>query len=637
MNDPEPHSAQPAAKGDAAVAAEGGIQAILEEPATIAVLPDPTKGALKSLLELLKIKKVYYVDDEHTAVIDYEVISVTLSGLIDNGKIEAVRALGIEGLNVDLPPEEIAPVFQPTWNGMNLEQQKTIIQNLLSLSEDVPYQFDINRAERIKDLFPAGLLDSLDPHGWDAIKDTITNGIRRYEKVLVLFDQDLRGAGGRFLVTKGENLIKEIRTKPFRNQVVCTLLTHLIPGTEFELDYRETILNANKGQLRKGDFFALTKIRIDDNALLADGVKKTLLNKYCEFIKDNSIRIIKSANDKVLSDIKKMDTYDFDHTILRSSYSEGVWEAETLFRISRNLYDLEVKNLMIARSYPAKVNKQIKQAKAISDIRFTINGVVEPYAQKYKLRSHDIYEQGSIINPLHQPLENGDIFEVLTGKGKGQYILVGQECDLMMRTNPIGTRSAKLATLLPITVHNSASLGTEVLKHFQKHAEKNHYLSNRFPLEYFNYGTNDIGIVNLGTSITVDLDALDLTVFNTNGIAQINITDNFNLNLLNTSWEHRYTKLLTKYKKEALEQIGLLGQVPNLEGAFKTPFKNKIYLKLSPIKDFGPSATFDGTNTFTFGIKRIMRLKYAGGKYLLERYYKHLSRTAEQHDFAHEV
>lgn len=636
MNDHDPQHASGEAEGNDAVAADGVVSAALED-VPVAVTLDPTKEALKALLELLKIKKVYYVDDEHVAVIDYEVVSVTLSGIIDAGKINALRDLGIHGLNVDLPVEEIAPVFQPIWNGLSLEQKKTILQNLLSLSEAIPYQFDINRAERIKDLFPVGLLASLDPHGWDAIKENITDGIRRTEKVLVLFDQDLRGAGGRFLVNKGENLIKEIRTKPFRNQVICTLLTHLIAGTAEELDYRKTILANNKGQLYKGDFFALTKVRIDDNALLADGVKKTLLNKYCEFIKDNSIRIIKAANDRVLGTIKQMDTYDFDHTILRSSFHEGVWEAETLFRISRNLYDLEVKNLMIEKSYPAKVNKQIKQAKAISDIRFSITGGTEPYAEKYKLRSHDIYEPGSVVNPLHLPLENGDIFEVISGKAKGKYILVAQECDLMMRTAPVGTRSAKLATLLPITIYNSASLGVEVLKHFEKFAEKNHYLSSRFPLEYFNYGTNDIGIINLGTSITVDLDALDLVVFNSDGTAQINTTQNFNINLLNTSWEHRYAKILTKYKKEAMDQTGLLGQVPNVQGAHKTVFKNKIYLKLSPVKEIGLSATFDGTSTFSFGIKRIMRLKHTGSKYLLDRYYKHLSRTAEQHDFADEV
>jgi hypothetical protein len=37
---------------------------------------------------------------------------------------------------------------------------------------------------------------------------------------------------------------------------------------------------------------------------------------------------------------------------------------------------------------------------------------------------------------------------------------------------------------------------------------------------------------------------------------------------------------------------------------------------------------------FDFGIKRVMHLKPAGANYLLERYYRHLSRTAEPHDFA---
>lgn len=596
-----------------------------------------TNEALKSLLDLLNVKKVFYVDDEHVAAIDYAVVTVTISTVIEAGKLEQLRGVNIEGLNLDLPTEEIAPVYEAIWNGLTIESQKKILQNLLSLSGNIPYQFDTKRAERIKELFPAGIMSSLDPHQWDAVKDNITQGLRRIDKVLVLFDQDLRGAGGRFLVNKGEHLIKEIKARPFKNQVICTLLTHLIDGTGSELGYRQRILDNNKGELYKSDFFALTKIRIDDNALLADGVKKALLNRYCEFIKDHSVRIIRTANQKVLEIIKQMDTYDFDHTVLRSSFHEGVWEAETLFRISRNIYDLEVKKLMLEKSYPARVNKQIKQAKALSDIRFTINELGNPYIEKYKLRHLDIYEPGNVINPLHLSLENGDIFEVTTGKNKGKFILVAQECDLMMRTNPLGSRIAKLATLLPINIYDSLAHRSEVVKHFQKNAEKNHYLSTRFPLEYFNYGTNDIAIVNLGKPITVDLDALDLVVFDTDGIAQIDINTTFNINLVNSAWESRYAKLLSKFKKEAKDQAGLLAQVPKVDGAFKTIIQNKIYLKLSPVKDIGPSVTFNGTSIFSFGIRRTMRLKYTGSKYLLDRYYKHLSRTAEQHDFAVEV
>ena len=485
-------------------------------------------------------------------------------------------------------------------------------------------------------MFPDGLLVSVSPQEWDEVKDTIDQNIGRSGKVLVFFDQDLRGAGGKFLVTKGENLIKEIKEKPFRNRIICTLLTHLIPNTGGELLYRQTVLTHFDGQLKKGDFFALTKVRIDDNALLSDGVKKVLLNKFCEFIKDKSIRIMKTAYGKVVSDIKNMDTYDFDHTVLRSSYEEGVWEAETLFRISRNLYDLEVKKLMIAKSYPARVNKQIKQAKAISDIRFRIGTNIEPYTEKYKLRSHDIYEPGSVIGPLHLPLENGDIFEVTTGKHSGKYILVAQECDLMMRTNPLGTRSAKLATLLPITSYNTEALRLEMIKHFNKFVKKNHFLSNRFQLDYFNYGTNDIGIVNLGSAIIADLDVLDLVVFNPNGNAQMNIESNFNINLVSTSWEHRYYKLHQKYKDEATLQKSLINELPKVLGQFRDKFKSKIYSKISTVKDLGPLVTFDNVATFSFGIKRIMRLKPVGAKYLLDRYYKHLSRVAEQHDFADE-
>src|SRR5690606_38544004 len=121
--------------------------------------------------------------------------------------------------------------------------------------------------------------------------------------------------------------------------IVCALITHLITEVKKELPERDKIVKESDGALSKNDFFALTKKRINDPEKFCDGIKKTLLNEYCEKIKEEATEIIEEAYKEVLTKLNELDTYDFDHIILRSSYGEGVWEVNTLMRIANNFYD----------------------------------------------------------------------------------------------------------------------------------------------------------------------------------------------------------------------------------------------------------------------------------------------------------
>ena len=89
------------------------------------IAEDPIKMSLTELLDLLKIKKVYYVDDEHVNDIDFEIISVTLTEILNNGKAAELRDLALPGLNLDLPEEEVNPIYKTSWIDYTLEQKKT--------------------------------------------------------------------------------------------------------------------------------------------------------------------------------------------------------------------------------------------------------------------------------------------------------------------------------------------------------------------------------------------------------------------------------------------------------------------------------------------------------------------------------
>ena len=98
--------------------------------------------------------------------------------------------------------------------------------------------------------------------------------------------------------------------------------------------------------------------------------------------------------------------------------------------------------------YPNKVNKEIKSSIRFGEVEFNIPDAYRPYSDKVKIRHKEIYSNGELINSLHKPIENGDIFQINDEK----FILVAQPCDMMVRGkgNSAGKRTAKYVTLLQI-------------------------------------------------------------------------------------------------------------------------------------------------------------------------------------------
>ena len=90
---------------------------------------------------------------------------------------------------------------------------------------------------------------------------------------------------------------------------------------------------------------------------------------------------------------------------------------------------------MVTTDYIKKVNPPIRKSKKFNDFKFDLPFNQDPYLHRYKLRHVELYADGAEINKLNLPVENGDIFEIYEGKLRGKYILVNQECDLMVRTN----------------------------------------------------------------------------------------------------------------------------------------------------------------------------------------------------------
>ncbi|HNP44487.1 MAG TPA: hypothetical protein PKM63_09400, partial [Panacibacter sp.] len=349
-----------------------------------------------------------------------------------------------------------------------------------------------------------------------------------------------------------------------------------------------------------------------------------------ETIKQETINIINDSYSKALEKIRKFDTYDFDEAIIKSSGKEGVWEVETLLRITEIIQKDELQQIMSETHYPNKVNKEIKSSIRFGEVEFNIPDAYRPYSDKVKIRHKEIYSNGELINSLHKPIENGDIFQINDEK----FILVAQPCDMMVRGkgNSAGKRTAKYVTLLQI---DDITL-IDFEKKVKKPNSMSHFLADKHGLFYFVDGSTNIGLVHFKKFLTVDVDILDLIVYNKSGVCTYTFPENnFNPDLYNTAWEKRFNIIKSKITKCKeiidLSYINIRKDLENREDYIIDNFFPQLVVGGSLEKEY--KMTFKN-NIFNFEIKRILNYKNYGAAYLLDRYSRYLSRTAELHDFA---
>ena len=109
----------------------------------------------------------------------------------------------------------------------------------------------------------------------DKKQDQIIKEILPGKKIMVIFDQDLKLAKGRYSeqLVQGEQLILELKNKAVADKVIISLLTHTTTSCDQELPKRSEICERITA-LNVSDFFVLAKVRLEKPPLFADGLKK---------------------------------------------------------------------------------------------------------------------------------------------------------------------------------------------------------------------------------------------------------------------------------------------------------------------------------------------------------------------------
>lgn len=589
------------------------------------------KEHLTALLGLMKIDKVFFVDD--SLLSDEPEVTAFI------GEVRAIKDINVLKdeltfieFNEDL--EFLIDNINETWEKLSSAQKIKCFEVVYkALKKDYT---GLNVASSLKPYFNDGSLILCTPVEWE--ENHFRNHHVKSDNILVLFDQDLSKSEGAFTIKKGENLILDIKRKGFLSNIFPALFTFTITHIEQEIAERERIIkqyNQSDEKLSSEDFFVFTKDRLNKPDLFADAIKKLFLNQYCEQVKNKTLNIASKAFTNTIQELNLLDTYSFDFAILKSSLNEGVWEAETLLRIINIYLDDFIKKEMIKSNYLLQTNEAFEKAHSISNsFNISIEGINKnPYQKPIELRTKEIFEAGEIINKLYKPLENGDIFEIIDSNNrKSTYVLVAQECDLMLRST--GKRKLQTGVLIYLSSKTFTALNKDEKLAFcdaETQSRSFSFWDTRYRLDHFE--NDKVGIVNFTNSspLTVDLNFLDLVSLNNSGEAEINLKSKNRLNL-QMSLKKRETIILSHLIDEKTKLDKLLKGLPKNKDRYKDLFA-KLCPDLVLIGDRKVNISID-KNKISLRIKRLKRLRQPYARLLLEKYVNYLTRNAEQYDFA---
>lgn len=572
------------------------------------------RDAISTLFDVLKIRTVCFVDDRFRANREPEAMVAWLDEAHRQSPDE-VREL-FPGLPFAAPGLGWVEEFRTEWAGMEEDQQSDILVKLFLISED-PNDADSGQQAALRDFIPDRFeLLEIGPQEWLERRDDILARASTETRVLCLFDQDLSHAAGGFTATgtrSGIGLLKEVSDN---DDVICALLSHLFP-MEAELDEWRRFADENGLELSR--FLPVSKRRLHAPVAFVAALKKTALNRYTEGMKAAACKLFKEASTMAAEKLRDVDPYEFDHMVLRSSLKEGVSEVDTLLRIYHILQRDYAKQEFLKPEQAEEFQRIVTATRPIS--RIGGDDLHEDrYDQRRAIRHRELYERRALVNGLHAPLRNGDLFG-REDDDDPTFILLVQPCDAMVRSN--GKRGFRKENAYGVFVALSRK------PHDYELETHEHRLPNLYP------DTPDFAVADLRDSHVVHLYLLDLCALNADGSCAINLEalpdepPQFH-----RAWQMRRKRLIKKYQALA-DRLDSLQ--PALTALKSTEDRDALQSRILPsviLSDQNRVKVSYQDRRFDFGVRRMGRLRSPSADRLLRDHMRWHSREADLHDFA---
>lgn len=309
-------------------------------------------------------------------------------------------------------------------------------------------------------------------------------------------------------------------------------------------------------------------------------LKVSLLNQS---LTEQARSILTKAMDSAFERLSSITLHEFMYAVTRSSQSEGISELDTLLRL------IGVEQRAALLDHVQTNSKLLSTLKSIREIPVNVRKIdISNSDDLNKLRSREIYWPVGVVNKLMQPLTTGDIFVTGPTGAKRYFVLLANECDLMLREN--GVRAANTLLLAEMTSAKADPRTGAALV---------------YPLPE----DGSLKAVYLNKFVSVPSDILDLCWTNVDG---------------KCAWSTR--------KSYGLLHL-LESQSARLE-SLKTLFSDKAYrARLALMNPFMLNTATSRGGRVDFNLSRLNRINAPYAQGLLTKMATVLSRPSYEHDF----
>lgn len=598
------------------VAVEDTVPDETMEPAQPAVelsttKADSSRDKLAQLFAHLKVVKIVFVDDKAELQTDAGAVIRVLAV-----KPEASEVLGqfFTGVSLDLDNDALQEQLAARLAELDGEKLAELRAALSAQCEDAAEREALGR---LQDILPQETTAHLlTPQAWHERRASLIEECTEERRTLFLFDQELEVDDAGLGFHKGSDIIRDMAEHEpagFGTRWFCGMLTHTVKKGDEVASWR---ILAKSEKLDLSFFMPIAKDDLDDAPAFYGAVYRTLINTYSQTMKSLAANAFKEALEEALERFSDLDPIDFEHMIVKSSETEGVSELETLIRVYGIIQKDQVKAQILQHASVSKFSTAARTVKGIADIGRELS--VASRERLHKLRWEELYESEELVNSYHDPLRNGDLFEIGEGANLKIWVLIAQPCDLMVRMD--GKRAYeenfKVAVL--------AQLRTRELGAKAELTE-----GQSFALDHYDQNGAQSALVRFADATPANLHVLDLVVFNKDGSCKLSAEADPALSLPSKSWENRDSRLRLQFAKVSR-------QIEAARKAHKDTVADLLAAALipraSPKQGFA-KGTYD-KGAYSYPIRRRGRIRDPLATALLNAYSRFLARDAYEHDYS---
>lgn len=532
-----------------------------------------SKESLKSLFNALGIKRVICVDDEYVALPADEIYGLCV-------EIGADACAKITELAVDFSrsPNIWRANFNRFWQNAN-EKVKVQISNSLQTSSGKEF----TSISPLTDLLDFCDFQVKTPAEWHAEKDQLLIDAATIP-TLFLFDRDLSNA------KEGDDGGIALLRDAIKNEdAICGMLSHHFTLENEQQTWQDFVKEGIPGDR----FILISKQHVQEDKqlgfvrmvklMILNGPSKELTNLLADRMREG----INAASESVSA----INVYDLEHIIFRKSSLEGIWEADTLFRIL-SLY--QKKELRKKSEQHTAIHEHVSKIRKVLNVK-THEDYSFSTETSWAIQRLEWYEDADDLNSHFLPISLGDIFE----KNGQPYVLLCQPCDLMVRSD--GKRNFQLSDVFL----------AEITK---KPNDSHTYMKAK----YFSETKSEPHFVSFKCRLAVSLDVLDLCALHSQGNA-IYKKGSVQNDLLIPAWAAR-AKILSDIYNKVIEKL----LVP--KGQNKEQWLEKMPRATRDGKFAKP--TFTSNDTISYPLKRVGRICSPFSDEILSEFCSYLARPA---------